>query len=141
VVAAQVDVHEAGDELVGRGVSVLGDALDEGGGAIADADQGDAHGLRGRHAQSIAENVYPLSLVAAPPALTPRAKHSSFPPRASTATVRQHGADRQRPSTRPSRTPPFPPDHPGRFVPTEAPPTTAAALPGQTRAYGAKPRA
>ena len=43
VVAAEVDVHQAGDVRVRVGVSVVLDALDEGGGAVADADDGDAH--------------------------------------------------------------------------------------------------
>ena len=43
VVAAEVDVHQAGHELVGRSVAVLVDALDEGGSAVADADDGDAY--------------------------------------------------------------------------------------------------
>ena len=42
VVAAEVDVHEARDELVVRGVAVVVDALHERGGAVADADDGDA---------------------------------------------------------------------------------------------------
>ena len=43
VVAAEVDVHEAGDGLVRVGVAVVVDALDEGVGAVADADDGDPH--------------------------------------------------------------------------------------------------
>ena len=43
VVAAEVDVHEAGHELAGLGVVVVVDALDEGRGAVAGADDGDAH--------------------------------------------------------------------------------------------------
>jgi hypothetical protein len=42
VIAAEIDVHQAGDDLVGRGVLVVLDALDEGRGAVADADDGDA---------------------------------------------------------------------------------------------------
>ncbi len=42
VVAAEVDVHEAGDRLVGIGVLVVLDALDEAVGAVADADDRDA---------------------------------------------------------------------------------------------------
>ena len=42
VVATKVDVHQAGDDLVGRGVLVVLNALDEGRGAVADADDGDA---------------------------------------------------------------------------------------------------
>ena len=42
VVAAEVDVHETGDELVVRGVAVVVHALHERGGAVADADDGDA---------------------------------------------------------------------------------------------------
>jgi hypothetical protein len=42
VVAAQVDVHEAGDVLVGVGVLVVVHALHEGARAVADADDGDA---------------------------------------------------------------------------------------------------
>ena len=41
VVAAEVDVHEAGDGLVRVGVAVVVDALDERVGAVADADDGD----------------------------------------------------------------------------------------------------
>ena len=42
VVAAEVDVHEAGDEVVGRRVLVVLDALDERAGAVADPDDRDA---------------------------------------------------------------------------------------------------
>ena len=42
VVAAEIDVHQAGDELVVRGVAVVLDALHERRGAVADADDGDA---------------------------------------------------------------------------------------------------
>jgi hypothetical protein len=42
VVAAEVDVHEARHELVVGGVAVVVDALHERGGAVADADDGDA---------------------------------------------------------------------------------------------------
>jgi hypothetical protein len=42
VVATQVDVHEARDRLGGVGVAVVLDALDERGGAVAHADDGDA---------------------------------------------------------------------------------------------------
>ena len=42
VVAAEVDVHEARDLLGRVGVAVVLDALHEGGGAVADADDGDA---------------------------------------------------------------------------------------------------
>ena len=42
VVAAEVDVHQARDELVVGGVAVVVDALHERGGAVADADDGDA---------------------------------------------------------------------------------------------------
>ena len=42
VVAAEVDVHETRDELVVRGVAVVVHALHERGGAVADADDGDA---------------------------------------------------------------------------------------------------
>ena len=42
VVAAEVDVHEAGDGLGRVGVAVVVDALDEGGCAVADADDRDA---------------------------------------------------------------------------------------------------
>ena len=42
VVAAEVDVHEAGDELVVGGVAVVVDALHERRGAVADAHDGDA---------------------------------------------------------------------------------------------------
>ena len=41
VVAAEVDVHEAGHALVRVGVLVVLDALHEGVGAVADADDGD----------------------------------------------------------------------------------------------------
>ena len=43
VVAAEVDVHQARDALRAVGVAVVVDALDEGRGAVADADDGDAH--------------------------------------------------------------------------------------------------
>ena len=42
VIAAEVDVHEPGDEFVRRGVLVVLDALDERVGAVADADDRDA---------------------------------------------------------------------------------------------------
>src|SRR4029079_6566398 len=42
VVAAEVDVHQALDELVVRGVLVVGHSLEERVGAVADADDGDA---------------------------------------------------------------------------------------------------
>jgi hypothetical protein len=42
VVAAQVDVHEAGDELIGVGVAVVLDALEQRIRAVADADDRDA---------------------------------------------------------------------------------------------------
>ena len=42
VVAAEVDVHEAGDGLGRVGVAVVVDALDEGGRAVAHADDRDA---------------------------------------------------------------------------------------------------
>lgn len=45
VIATQIDVHQAGDELVRRGVAVLGDTLDQGRGAVADANDGDPYGL------------------------------------------------------------------------------------------------
>src|SRR5262249_46036018 len=48
VVAAQVDVHQAGDLLGLRSVLVVLDALHERGGAVADADDGDAHLAIGR---------------------------------------------------------------------------------------------
>jgi catechol 2,3-dioxygenase len=55
VIAAEVDVHQAGHELVGRSVSVLVDTLDEGGSAVADADNGDTNGTLGgqTHATSL----------------------------------------------------------------------------------------
>src|SRR5207247_2607626 len=43
VIPAQIDVHQTWYELVRGGVAVLGHALDEGGGAVADADDGDTH--------------------------------------------------------------------------------------------------
>ena len=43
VVAAEVDVHQAGDALGGVGVAVVVDALHERRGAVADADDRDAH--------------------------------------------------------------------------------------------------
>jgi hypothetical protein len=43
VVPAEVDVHEAGDELVGLGVLVIGQALHERVRAVADADDRDAY--------------------------------------------------------------------------------------------------
>ena len=45
VVAAQVDVHQARDELVRAGVLVVLDALHEGRGAVAHADDGDVDGV------------------------------------------------------------------------------------------------
>ena len=48
VVAAQVDVHQARHELIVHGVLVVVAALDEGAGAVADADDGDADGLASR---------------------------------------------------------------------------------------------
>ena len=42
VVAAEIDVHQAGDARIGIGVLVVLDALDEGVGAVADADDRDA---------------------------------------------------------------------------------------------------
>ena len=42
VVAAKVDVHQAGHERLWRGVVVLVDALDQGRGAVADTDESDA---------------------------------------------------------------------------------------------------
>jgi hypothetical protein len=44
VVAAQVDVHEAGDEFICRRIAIFVDALNERGRAVADADDGDANG-------------------------------------------------------------------------------------------------
>ena len=43
MVAAELDVHQARDRLVAAGVAVVGEALHEGGGAIADADDPDAN--------------------------------------------------------------------------------------------------
>jgi hypothetical protein len=43
VVPAEVDVHQAGDELIGRRVLVVLDALEQGVGAVADADDRDAN--------------------------------------------------------------------------------------------------
>ena len=43
VIAAEVDVHEAGDELVRGRVLVVLDALEQRIGAVADADDRDAH--------------------------------------------------------------------------------------------------
>ena len=42
VVPAEIDVHQAGDHLIGGSVLVVLNALDEGRGAVADADDGDA---------------------------------------------------------------------------------------------------
>jgi len=47
VVAAEVHVHEARDGVGGLGVTVVGDALDEGGGAVSDADDPDTDGAHG----------------------------------------------------------------------------------------------
>ena len=46
VVAAEVDVHQAGHALIGVGVAVVVDALHEGRGTVADADDRDADLLR-----------------------------------------------------------------------------------------------
>ena len=43
VVPAEVDVHQSGDEVVGIGVPVVGEALHERVRAVADADDRDAH--------------------------------------------------------------------------------------------------
>ena len=43
VIAAEVDMHQAGDALVRLGVLVVLDALEERVGAVADADDRDAH--------------------------------------------------------------------------------------------------
>src|SRR5215218_1038460 len=43
VVAAEVDMHQAGDILGRVGILVVGDALDEGVGAVTDPDDRDAH--------------------------------------------------------------------------------------------------
>ena len=43
VVAAEVNVHQAGHGGVGIGVLVVLDSLDQGGGTVADADDGHAH--------------------------------------------------------------------------------------------------
>ena len=53
VVAAEVDVHQAGDELVGRGVAVVLDALQECVRAVADADDRDADLAVVRHSESL----------------------------------------------------------------------------------------
>ena len=52
VVAAEVDVHQAGDELSSGGVLVVLDALEERVGAVADADDGDAHLVLGAACRS-----------------------------------------------------------------------------------------
>ena len=44
VVAAELDVHQARDDVVGVGVAVVGDALDERAGAVADAGDGESDG-------------------------------------------------------------------------------------------------
>nr|WP_239020623.1 hypothetical protein [Nakamurella antarctica] len=45
VVIAELDMHQAGDLGAGGGVAVVLDALDERGGAVSDADNGDANGV------------------------------------------------------------------------------------------------
>ena len=42
MVAAERDMHQAGDELVGRGVLVKLDALHQRGSAVTDSDDGNA---------------------------------------------------------------------------------------------------
>src|ERR1700682_3978326 len=42
VIPAQLDVHQAGNEVLGRSIAVVVDALYERGGAVADADDRDA---------------------------------------------------------------------------------------------------
>ncbi len=54
VVAAQLDVHEAGDALGGVGVAVVLDALDEAAGAVADTGDGDSDLLRGGGTHAVA---------------------------------------------------------------------------------------
>ena len=61
VVAAEVDVHQARDLLGGVGVAVVVDALDEGRGAVADADDRDAH-LLGLVARGAVVEAAPLPL-------------------------------------------------------------------------------
>jgi hypothetical protein len=39
MIAPKLDVHEPGRRLVGRRLGVVGEALHEGGGAVADADE------------------------------------------------------------------------------------------------------
>ena len=55
VVAAEVDVHQAGHPRVRVGVLVELDALDEGRGAVAHADDGDSNRTHQRCSPSIAE--------------------------------------------------------------------------------------
>src|SRR5690242_16020647 len=42
VIAAEVHIHQARDRLIGVGVAIVREPLDEGAGAIADADDADA---------------------------------------------------------------------------------------------------
>ena len=49
VVATQLHVHQARHHVVGVGVAVVGDALDERAGAVADAGDGEADGLGHGH--------------------------------------------------------------------------------------------
>jgi len=48
VVATELHVHEAGDDVVDLGVAVVGDPLDQGAGAIADAGDGQSDGAAHR---------------------------------------------------------------------------------------------
>jgi hypothetical protein len=61
VVAAEVDVHEAGNRFGGIGVAVVLDALDEGRRAVADADDGDADLLLLIAAAAVAVHMAPPS--------------------------------------------------------------------------------
>ena len=54
VVVAQLDVHQARDEVVGLGVLVVVAALDQAAGAVADADDGDADLLAARLGLAVA---------------------------------------------------------------------------------------
>jgi hypothetical protein len=69
VVAAQVDVHEAGDELLGVRVLVVLDSLEEGVCAVAHADDGHAHlavGVRATVLGAVARGHLFLSVGAEP---------------------------------------------------------------------------
>ena len=66
VVAAEVDVHQARDECVAVGVLVVLDALEERVGAVADADDGDAHLVLGARRLPFVEPLVPAMGVSFP---------------------------------------------------------------------------